>query len=765
LKPLNKPVPYRAADLSVFPTWRTTLAADWKLIVIVAIAVFFLASVFVSGLPGGLIPDLSKPYSYEGDGMFHAWMAQRVTEGWLFDNARSGYPFGSNFLDFPGSDSGDHVLIKILGLIGGGWVAGVKLFYLLGFVTCFVATYVTGRAFGLNRSFAVAMGVLYTFVPFHFLRLHHLFYTWYFVAPLFFYLALDIYLTNGPAIQVAVKSSLRKIFLLAIGMVILASFGVYYALFGIIMLACAAVMNAVKSGKLHGAKKAAVLIVAMVFGVFLNIAPNLIGTYKNGPNSEVAQRSFGESEVLGLKMMQLLMPRPDHRIHKLSKVADGYNNGSPLINENNLSPIGVIGAAGFMLALIYLIFAPARTEYDVRLRLLAVVTFVLFLFATIGGLGSLFAMIISPSIRAWNRISIFIGCGALLFFFVSLQLLIQKNAPRLAGHTVAISAVLMLIGLYDQTAPVCEKCNARLEASFDSDKAVVEDIEKALPAGSSVYQLPYISFPEGANLFGLINYQMMAGVLQSKALHWSFGGMRGRPGDLFYRALAKEPMTRQLEVIGKLGFQGIYIDRRGYADHGDAVVQELSQLLKQPPLFESNNKEVAFFKLNNSPRPELALLSPKQVQQEADYFVDALGPRYNGDLASGIDFSRNGSPQFISDAQGFYDVEPWGRWSSQKPVFDFTDPLPQKFTLVLKAMGFGPNSQELTKVLIGDQQYSIQLSAGISEVRLDVDLKGSSAKRITFVPPKPVSPKQLTGSLDERTLSIGFVSMRIIPSN
>lgn len=747
--------------MSAYQTWRTTLAADWKLILVGAIATFFLASMFMSGLHG-VIPDLSRPYGYEGDGMFHAWMAQRVTEGWLFDNARSGYPFGSNFLDFPGSDSADHLLIKMLALIGGGWAAGVKLFYLLGFASCFAASYVTARAFSLNRSFAVAMAVIYTFVPFHFLRLQHLFYTWYFVAPLFFYLALDVYLTNGPAVQVAVKSTLRRVFFVAVGMLILASFGVYYALFGIIILASAGVMSVVKSGTLHGAKKAALLIVAIVFGVFLNIAPSMLGTYKNGPNIEVAQRSFGESEVLGLKMMQLLMPRPDHRIGKLGQVAESYNNGSPLINENNLSPIGVIGAAGFMLALIYLIFAPARTEYDTRLRLLAATTFVLFLFATVGGLGSLFAMIISPSIRAWNRISIFIGCGALLFFFVSLQVLLNKHAPRLASHTVAISAVLMLVGLFDQTAPVCDKCNARLEASFDSDKAVVADIEKALPAGSSVYQLPYISFPEGANLYGLINYQMMAGVLHSKTLHWSFGGMRGRPGDLFYRALAKEPMTRQLEVIRKLGFEGIYIDRRGYSDHGEAVVQELSQLLGQPPLLESHNKEVTFFKLDNKARPELANLSPEQVQQDAGYFVGALGPRYRGDLKTGIDFSRDGSPQFLSAAQGFYDVEPWGRWSAGKAVFDFTDPLPQKFTLVLKSMAYGPNAQAPTRVEIGNRTYNIQLTAGFSEVRLDVDLEGSTAKRITFFPPKPMSPKQLTGSIDERILGIGFVSMQIL---
>ncbi|WP_145491097.1 DUF7024 domain-containing protein [Yersinia aleksiciae] len=747
--------------MSAYPTWRMTFAADWKLIIIGAIATFFLASIFMSGLPDGLMPNLTTPYAYARDGLFHAWMAQRVTEGWLFDNVRSGYPFGSSFLDFPGSDSGAHLLIKVFALMSGGWVGGMNLFFLFGFASCFVATYVTARAFSLNRSFAVAMSVLYTFVPFHFLRLEHLFYTCYFVAPLFFYLALDIYLTRGPTCCTGLKSTLRKLVASAAGMLVLASFGVYYALFGVIILATAGVMSTIKSRSSHGAKKAALLISATILGVILNLAPNVLGAYKDGPNREVAQRSISESETYGLKMMQLLIPRIDHRISQFRQVAQKYQQ-TPLVNENVTSSLGIIGAAGFMMALLYLIFIPARTGSDDKLRLLAVTIFVLFLFATVGGLGSLFAMVISPLIRAWNRDSIFIACGALLFFFISLQLLLQKKAPRLANQSVAIAVVLMFVGLYDQTASACKNCNAAVKASFDSDRDFIQSIEKALPAGGAVYQLPYIGFPETPVMHRLSNYQMMAGVLHSKDLHWSYGGTKGRPGDLFYRALGQEPISHQIEVIRKLGFDGIYIDRRGYADNGEALIQELSQLLQQPPLLQSDDKELVFYKLDNSAHPDLANLTTKQIQREAGYFADALGPRYSADLMSGIDFTRTGSPDFIDDIQGLYGLEPWGRWSSQQAVFKFTDPLPQKFSLILNARAFGAKDHEPTLVRIGSREYRIPLTAGFSEIRLDVDLAGESADSITFIPPKAVSPMQLTGSTDSRILGIGFVSMRII---
>ncbi|AKP34007.1 DUF7024 domain-containing protein [Yersinia aleksiciae] len=747
--------------MSVYPTWRMTFAADWKLIIIGAIASFFLASILMSGLPGGLMPNLTTPYAYSRDGLFHAWMAQRVTEGWLFDNVRSGYPFGSSFLDFPGSDSGAHLLIKVFALMSGGWVGGTNLFFLFGFASCFVATYVTARAFSLNRSFAVAMSVLYTFVPFHFLRLEHLFYTCYFVAPLFFYLALDIYLTRGPTYYTGLKSTLRKLVASAAGMLVLASFGVYYALFGVIILATAGVMSAIKSRSSHGAKKAALLISATILGVMINLAPNVLGTYKDGPNREMALRSISESETYGLKMMQLLMPRIDHRISQFRQVAQKYQH-NPLTNENATSSLGIIGAAGFMMALLYLIFIPARTRSDDKLRLLAVTTFVLFLFATVGGLGSLFAMVISPLIRGWNRDSIFIACGALLFFFISLQLLLQKKAPRLANQSVAIAVVLMFVGLYDQTVPIRKNYNSPAKASFDNDRDFIQSIEKALPAGGAVYQLPYIRFPETPAIHHLRSYQMMAGVLHSKDLHWSYGGTKGRPGDLFYRALGREPISHQIEVIRRLGFDGIYIDRRGYADNGEAIIQELSQLLQQPPLLQSDDKKMVFYKLDNSAHPDLASLTAKQIQREAGYIADALGPRYSGDLMSGIDFTRGNLPDFIDDVQGLYGLERWGRWSSQQAVFKFTDPLPQKFSLILKARAFGTNANEPTLVRIGSREYSIPLTAGFSETRLDVDLAGESADSITFIPPKAVSPMQLTGSSDSRILGIGFVSMRII---
>jgi phosphoglycerol transferase len=91
-------------------------------------------------------------------------------------------------------------------------------------------------------------------------------------------------------------------------MLALTSFEVYYALFLAIIITFTGVLSGIKSNNLHGIKKAALLSTAIVAGILINLEPNLVGHFRNGPNAEVARRSPVDSDIFGLKMMQLIMP-------------------------------------------------------------------------------------------------------------------------------------------------------------------------------------------------------------------------------------------------------------------------------------------------------------------------------------------------------------------------------------------------------------------------------------------------------------------------
>ncbi|WP_431482038.1 DUF7024 domain-containing protein [Pseudomonas thivervalensis] len=740
---------------------QAVLVENWKLVLSGAVISFFLASIWLSGWPGGLWPDISYPYSYQGDSLFHAWMAKSVSEGWLFNNPRTGYPFGSNFIDFPGSDFGSHLIIKAFSLLSGSSFTATNLFFLFSFPTAFISSFCVVRAFGVSRALSFVGALLFTFMPFHFQRISHLFYTWYFVAPIFFYLAFSVFRSssnqtlNTPKRKPWVKYALSTLALLAIS-----SFGVYYTLFGVILIFLAGALNLIKTRKPLGLKRALLITAILSGGVLLNIAPNLIGKHEQGKNSEVAIRSPIESEIYALKLMQLILPRADHRVSYLGQFTQSYNAASPLINENTTSTLGIIGSFGLLACFLYILASLSGTRTDHRLTFLAASTLVLFLFATTGGLGALFSYAISPSIRGWNRASIFIAFGCVLAFFLSLQLFLEKFSSKIHVHSLLAAAIALTVGMYDQTVPPCKECRTPQKLAYENDKNFVNDIERSLPEGAAIYQLPYIAFPETPPLNRLSAYQLAAGFIHSKNLHWSFGGMKGRDGDMYYRSLANEPIEKQLEVIKRLGFNGIYIDRRGYADNANELITNLTTLLGSPPLLNSSNGELAFFKLTSTETTNLAGLSPKQIMEKSGYYADHLGPRYSANLQEGIVFTRPGWPAFIQTVSGFSSPEPWGRWSEGNPRLVFTSPLPQTFTLIMTAQAFGPNVEKPAKVLIGTREYEVKLDGAASEVRIQVDLMGQTTDTISFLPSKPISPRALGINSDKRKLGIGFVSLR-----
>ena len=119
-----------------------------------------------------------------------------------------------------------------------------------------------------------------------------------------------------------------------------------------------------------------------------------------------------------------------------------------------------------------------------------------------------------------------------------------------------------------------------------------------MPPGSAIYQLPYMEFPDFGPVEKLEGYAMATGFTNSKTLRWSFGGMQGREGDLFYRALAKKTVAEQVSAIEQLGFSGVYIDRRGFADRGVSIINDFTQVLGFDPVLERSDGNVVFFKLS-----------------------------------------------------------------------------------------------------------------------------------------------------------------------
>ncbi len=742
----------------------SVLRKEWIWWISGSVFSFFLASVLVSGWPAGLLPELSIPYTYQGDGLFHSWMAQRSIEGWVFDNPRSGYPFGSDFRDYPGSDAANLFVQKVIGLFGVGVSGVLNLYFLIGFALVFIASYGVLRTIGLSVVFSFSGALLFDFIPFHFQRIQHLFYTWYFVAPLFFYFGFVAFYRGVEGFRFA--GSKLLLLSLILFFIFLSSFGVYYSLFGVIVILVSGVSGWIKNRSGNSLKYALAAVAVVCVGVLANVSPSFYNKKINGANVEVAVRSPVEAEVYGLKMMQLVIPHTGHRIPYLANVANRYNSAYPLINENVTASLGVVGSVGFVLSFLVVVFNISDRKTDTRYSLLSLLVLVLFLFGTIGGFGALFSGLVSSSIRGWNRISVFIAFGSIALFFLVLERFVSKFSFSLKSKSLyfGVAAGCVLVGIFDQTVPACPACIVNTKNVYESDRDFVARIEGLLPQGAAIYQLPYMPFPEVPPRHRLNAYDLMVGVVNSKMLRWSYGGMKGRPGDLFFRDLAKEPIEKQLDVVRRLGFSGIYIDRRGYEDNAQALIAQISSLLGGPPVLSRADDEIVFFRLDNPSNVDLSGLTGFQIMQKAGYVVDKLGPRYPATFSEGIDFTRKDWPDFVRNVSGLSDPEPWGRWSDANvgPFvrIDFNAPLPPKFTLILDVQPFGPNVDQNLLINIGAQVRNVKVPAGPSQIHVAIDTGDQRAESIEFHPSKPTSPQAIGVSADNRKLGVGFIRLR-----
>lgn len=546
-------------------------------------------------LLGGSHFDIGIPFLYSGDGLLVLTLTKRVIENpWVFSSNLMGAPFGSNINDYPIPDSGSLLVLKALGITLGSASAAFNVYYLLSYALNAVAAYLALCAMRLSLPLRFAGGLVFTFLPFHFLRagLGHLFYTWYFAAPAFAWLAVRTYQGSLDFFDRRKKISQGCDILVLLA---LSCFGVYFAFFGVIAILSAGAMrlSRMRSFKsFRGATLAAAIVGA---GLAANVAPSVIYRIQHGTNAETAQRSPMESEFYGLKIAQLLLPRPNHRFKPFGSLNARYSSTFPLITENQTASLGVISSLGF-LALLATLFARTKTV-DETFWLLSVLTLVFVLVCSIGGFSSLFALLFSPLIRAWNRASIFIA-----FFSLAAVLMLVERAigciekKRTRNFASLVSAVaLCSFAMWDQTTSACLPCLESSQVSYRNDATFVNSIERTVGKRANIYQLPYVAFPEVPPINGLQAYEQARGYLQSKTLGWSFGAIKGGPADIYFRTLASEPVARQLEVARRLAFAGVWIDRRGYQDAGHAIEANWSQALNgQIPLVSPDGNQIFF---------------------------------------------------------------------------------------------------------------------------------------------------------------------------
>jgi hypothetical protein len=219
------------------------------------------------------------------------------------------------------------------------------------------------------------------------------------------------------------------------------------------------------------------------------------------------------------------------------------------------------------------------------------------LIAAISGFSILIFGLGFRDLRSWNRISLFIAFFAFTTVAYGVDWVRRRLPDRPWAKVVTVGALagLLAFGILDQVSPAVIPDYAVEQARWASDDAFVKAVERDLPDGASVYELPYRYFPEAPLAGNLGPYDLVRPYLHSDTLRWGWGGMLGREAD-WQASTSALPAAEMLDRVAAVGFDGLVYDLGSTYRGGDPSPEDISAVLGRQPRV-SRNGELAFWDL------------------------------------------------------------------------------------------------------------------------------------------------------------------------
>ena len=534
-----------------------------------------------------------------------------VEQGWNMTSDRLGAPYSVQYYDFTSSmmHNAGLVIMKIFALITRDAAATMNLSYLSIFFIAGIISYFVMRNLKVNCWVNALASSVFALSPYMLYRnIGHIVLTECYFVPLSILLCLWIYERDD--VLVPDKNFFkRKINYVALLFTFLiANNGIaYYPFFTCFIFMVTAVSKLVKTGKIKEGLRGVIATVMVCFFVVLSILPGKIYTMTHGTNAAAIDRAgFEQAELYGMKISPLFMPVNGHGIY--DKYIDIYNENAFLVNENSTAYLGIIGMIGFIILMICL-FTKKDSALNKRLGYLSELNITMVLMGTIGGIGAMFSFFISPMLRGYNRISIFIEYACILAVALLADKLVNVLKARINNKKEKkVKYNILLYGMTVVFGCICvfsiwEGCPAlvtpaydTIEAEYTSDKEFVEAIEDELAPGSMIYQLPYHKYPEDGPVNDMADYHLYIGYLHSNTLKWSYGSIKGREEDEWNESVSEMKYEDMVSYLKEQGFAGIYVERRAYTEEELTELENTLEAITGSKPLESNNNNLSFFK-------------------------------------------------------------------------------------------------------------------------------------------------------------------------
>ena len=393
----------------------------------------------------------------------------------------------------------------------------LNAYQLLGFFMTGFAGFVMFRALRLRNVTAVVFGTVFALAPFHFERvaLGHAFVANYWGVAVLLILVLIAggqatdpvcgWANAAPTRAGRIARRLAPILVMTLALSLTNSY--YFAFAGIILacvIAVRAIVCLITRVSLRGLLWPVVALGSLVLFVGIQLAVlslNFGDRYKK----YFSARSPIESEQHSGKITTLLLPWPGTGVPGVGGRVREYaaqTTVSPYAEPTGMSVLAIAGIVLLVVWTLARLTVPIgelrpRMLADQRLSVLGLAFWIGLLFYAVGGLGFLFAVLVTPEIRAWVRLSIVLATIGLAV----LAILIETAFTRHLSLWIALGLILV-VAFVDQIAGVREEVD--LQPTADTElRTLIASADAGLDRGCGLAQLPVKGFPESGPVGGL----------------------------------------------------------------------------------------------------------------------------------------------------------------------------------------------------------------------------------------------------------------------
>ena len=578
--------------------------------------------VAVTGMP----PASSSPLGYYGsDGK----EVLRKTTDLLFNDFASLMRAPFEYQD-PRTDSSLYTTLKVLvsnpqdnlmrliSWIRNDPVFVTNIYFILTFPLAALSFVFAARMLNISFAAAIPAGILFSFLPYHFMRgILHLANASYFMIPLLGLILIWTWsarpLFFNPGRKVLGRIQLGKKELLAvICVLVLQPMNHHYLFYFTMLILMAGLCGAVYRRSFYHVLSIAVIVVFSAMAIsksgipdyaYSKLYPEQIAELRQNSAAVSAHQpisGYGQADYYGLRLTQMLLPVDNHRFEPLNRIKQDFNkhHSQPSSTEAAFSTLGLMAGLSF-LGLMLFWFIPPSNRWSLWRKLSALCLFA-FLLGTVGGLASMLTAAahtawpdsVLVQIRTVNRISIFIAFFCLLALAWALNRLFLKIKTaglnpfiRTTLYT-GIACAILLTGLYDQLYKGLDYGRSHHIAAkmYKNDADFIEKIKSLTAPDARIFQLPALYHHQGypyplmdrekshaLYLSGLplprfYYTDHYTGYIHSRTLRWSFGADRGSRQMDWYFSAASLSSDHLVMFLLQSAFSGIIIDTYAYRE-------------------------------------------------------------------------------------------------------------------------------------------------------------------------------------------------------